>query len=222
VVNWLHSLFHDPHRGWDPIARDYAEEYERQVRVDPDLVRRFASANDGLKGRRIADVGSGPGHYACEFAKHGAAVTCIDVSASYLALADRRITNAGVVATFALGYMDSINDITPGGFDGIFSSVSWYYCMNDWSFASQLLRATRPGGVIMIRQTNETWDSNPSPIRKFVYWLNATSGIKIGHPAPPRGRIAAALERAGARTVLVDYTDPKVDVVTAIKAGATK
>jgi 2-polyprenyl-3-methyl-5-hydroxy-6-metoxy-1,4-benzoquinol methylase len=220
VVNWLHSLLHDPLRGWDPIARDYAGEYERQARINPELVRRFTEANHGLEGKRIADVGSGPGHYACEFAKQGAAVTCVDVSATYLDLAERRIRETGTVATFALGYMDSINAITPGEFDGVFSNVAWYYCMNDWSFARELLRATRPGGVIMIRQTNEMGDSHPPPKRKLVYWLNAATGIKVGHPYPPRGRIAAAFERAGARTVFVDYSDQNVDVVTVIKSVA--
>lgn len=214
MVNWLHSRFHDPSKGWDPITAEYAERYSRNVTADRSLVARFTAAAGGLQGKSVADLGSGPGHYSMEFARLGAAVTCVDVSRTYLAMADKRIRAEGLTPRCALGYMDSINEITSGGFDAIFSNISWNYCMNDWSFARGLLRAVRLGGTILVRETTDTYFPKSGLYSHVVYWLNGALGWKIGHPHPPRGRIAAAFERAGGCDVSVDYSEESVDVVT--------
>jgi 2-polyprenyl-3-methyl-5-hydroxy-6-metoxy-1,4-benzoquinol methylase len=219
VVNWLHSRFYDPARGWDPISTQYAQEYGRIAAVDPHIVRAFAAAVGDLRGKRVADVGSGPGHYSLEFARRGAAVTCVDISRNYLAMIEERMRQEGLSAHYALGYMDSINRITAGNFDALFSNVAWNYCMNDWSFARRLLQAMRPGGVIVIRETNETYVPRTGLYTRAVYWLNDTIGWKIGHPRPPRGRIAEAFRRAGQCEVTVDYSEPTVDIVTVRRAG---
>jgi len=214
----MHSRFYDPANGWDPISLQYAQEYCRIAAIDPQIVRKFIDAVGELRGKRIADVGSGPGHYSLEFARRGAEVTCVDISRNYLSMIEARMRQEGLSARYALGYMDSINRITAGNFDALFSNVAWNYCMNDWSFARQLLRAMRPGGVIMIRDTNETYVPHTSVYSKAVYWLNAAAGWKIGHPPTPRGRIAAAFRRAGNCEVTVDYSDPTVDIVTVRRA----
>lgn len=219
MVNWLHSRFYDPARGWDPISVQYAQEYGRIAAVDPLVVSRFADAVGDLRGQRVADVGSGPGHYSLEFARRGAELTCVDISRNYLSMIEARMRQEGFSAHCALGYMDSINRITGGNFDALFSNVAWNYCMNDWSFARHLLRAMRPGGVIMIRETNETYLLRTGAYSKAVYWLNDAVGWKIGHPHPPRGRIAAAFRRAGQCDVTVDYSEPTVDIVTVRRAG---
>jgi 2-polyprenyl-3-methyl-5-hydroxy-6-metoxy-1,4-benzoquinol methylase len=219
VVNWLHSRFRDPARGWDPIPEQYAEEYGRNAVPDPRIVSWFADTVGELRGRKVADVGSGPGHYSLEFARRGAAVTCVDISRNYLSMIETRMQREGLSARYALGYMDSINRITDGNFDALFSNVAWNYCMNDWSFARQLLRAVRPGGVIAIRETNETYLPRQDSFRKAVYWLNDSLGWKIGHPLPPRGRIADAFRRAGPCDVSVDYSDTTVDLVTVRRAN---
>lgn len=219
MVNWLHSRFYDPARGWDPIPAQYAEEYSCNARPDPQVVSRFADAVGELRGRRVADIGSGPGHYSLEFARRGAEVTCVDISRNYLAMIEASMQREGLKAHYALGYMDRINRITAGNFDALFSNVAWNYCMNDWSFARSLLRAVRPGGVIMIRETNESYVPPTRAYRRAVYWLNGHFGWKIGHPLPPRGRIAAAFERAGPCDVTVDYSEPTVDIVIVRRAG---
>jgi 2-polyprenyl-3-methyl-5-hydroxy-6-metoxy-1,4-benzoquinol methylase len=219
VVNWLHSLFYDPARGWDPISVQYAQEYGRIAAVDPQIVSRFVDTVGELRGKRVADVGSGPGHYSLEFARRGAEVTCVDISRNYLAMIEARMSHEGLSAHYALGYMDSINRITSGNFDALFSNVAWNYCMNDWSFARNLLQAMRPGGVIMIRETNEAYVPRTGGYSRAVYWLNDTIGWKIGHPRPPHGRIAEAFRRAGPCEVSVDYSEPTVDIVTVRSAS---
>jgi SAM-dependent methyltransferase len=220
LVNWLHALLHDPSRGWDPITPEYAAEYGRISSVDPALVERFERALGGLHGREIADLGSGPGHYALEFARRGAKVTCVDVSRCYLESAAAKFRAAGLEATSALGYMDHIHRITRGGFDGIFSNVSWYYCMNDFVFARRLAASLRPGGLAFVRASNAHAERKGGA-RRLVYWANNVLALKVGHPHPPRGRIARAFERTGACDVSVDYSDADTDVVLARRRGGS-
>jgi 2-polyprenyl-3-methyl-5-hydroxy-6-metoxy-1,4-benzoquinol methylase len=74
VINWLHSVLHDPRRGWDPISATYAIEYGQSVKGDPHQIERFERALGGYAEKRIVDLGSGPGQYAVEFARRGAKV----------------------------------------------------------------------------------------------------------------------------------------------------
>jgi 2-polyprenyl-3-methyl-5-hydroxy-6-metoxy-1,4-benzoquinol methylase len=213
VVNWLHSKLHDPHRGWDPITQQYAESYGHGATADHSLVERLVRVVGGLAGKTVADLGSGPGHYSMEFARRGAVVTCVDVSRTYLAIAEKKMRAAGLTPSCALGYMDSINEITAGNFDAIFSNVSWNYCMNDWTFARVLLRAVRPGGSILIRETTDTYFPKAGLYSHATYWLNGALGWKVGHPHPPHGRIAAAFARAGGCEIVTDYSERAVDIV---------
>ena len=213
MINWMHALLHDPRRGWDPVSSEYAGKYGQQVACDEELVSQFERALDGLPGKRVVDLGSGPGQFAAEFARRGADVTCIDVSANYLSLAAARFQAAGLSATFVAGYMDQVNRLTGGGFDGAFSHVSWYYCMNDVCFAKRIVQSLRPGGVAFIRANTGAFEPIRSRRRRLVYWLNDNLLWKVGHPHPPRGRIASVFERIGDCKVEVAYSEPTADVV---------
>lgn len=218
MINWLHSLLHDPRHGWDPISADYASAYGQNAHCDQKVIELFEQAIGGYRDKRIVDLGSGPGHYAAEFARHGAHVTCLDVSATYLAMTEQRMQAAGLKANIVLGYMDHVTRLTSGGFDGAFSHVSWYYCMNDLSFAKRILAALKPGGVALIRTSIEPADQRRSRVRDLVYWLNRRLCLKVGHPLPPRGRVAFAFHRLGGCDVDVDYSNPVADLVLTRKA----
>jgi SAM-dependent methyltransferase len=214
VINWLHSRFHDPTGAWDPIAPEYARRYADEALADVQVVEQFRQAMGNMAGLQVADLASGPGQYALEFARLGARVTCIDVSRTYLRIAESRMRVAGFDARFLVGYIDHVDRLAPQGFDGIFSNISWNYCMNDFSFARHLLAAVKPGGTIFVRETNESYVLTRGRHRRLIYGINRHLGIKFGHPHPPRGRIAAAFARAGNCEVSVDNTSSEVDLVT--------
>jgi SAM-dependent methyltransferase len=218
MVNWLHSVLRNPRRGWDPISADYAAAYSQRAHCDQGLVELLERAIGGYSNKRIVDLGSGPGHYAAEFARRGAYVTCIDVSATYLALVEKRMQSAGLRANLLLGYMDHLKYLTSGGFDGVFSNVSWCYCMNDLGFAKRILAALKPGGVALVCTNIERLGERRSRVRDLVYWLNGRLYIKVGHPFPPRGRVAFAFRRLGGCEVDVNYSNPSADLVLTRKA----
>ncbi len=219
MFNRIHSLFHDPARGWDPITPEYAATYRNVASIDMSVVDSFERAIGGLRGKSVADVGSGPGHYALEFARRGANVTCLDISANYLRMAESLLASEGLKGKFVTGYIDHINRHTGGGFDAVFSNVAWCYCMNDFDFARELLRAVKPSGVVFTRQTNETWDQTPSLKRRFAYFTNRALGMKIGHTHPPVGRIANAFKKLHDCTV---RTEPVVHAAEIVIATRTR
>jgi 2-polyprenyl-3-methyl-5-hydroxy-6-metoxy-1,4-benzoquinol methylase len=218
MFNRIHSLFHDPAHGWDPISPEYAASYQKVAHVDPAVVDKFEEAVQGLLGRSVIDVGSGPGHYALEFARRGADVTCLDISANYLRMAERAMSGAGFNAKYVTGYIDAINEVARGPYDAVFSNVAWCYCMNDFSFARELLRAVKPGGIVFTRQTNEEWDTRRSLTRRITYTSNRVFGIKIGHTHPPVGRISKAFQRLGNCSV---STEPVIDHAEIVVARRT-
>jgi SAM-dependent methyltransferase len=221
MINLLHSLFHEPRRGWDPVSAAYAANYQNSATGDPAVVEWFGHAIGGFAGKRIVDLGSGPGQYALEFARRGAYVTCVDVSAAYLAIASRALERAGLRAGLVLGYMDHVEKLTSGDFDAAFSHASWYYCMNDLRFARAIMRVLRPGGVAWIRANTDRVEKSCRFWRRFVYCVNNRLYWKLGHPHPPRGRIAHAFSRLPGCTVEADYRDPLLDVVVARKASGS-
>ena len=76
-VNYLHSLLHRVESGWDPISPEYAREYAdfASSRIDITLVDHLERQVGGLSGKRVLDLGGGPGQYSVLFAERGADVT---------------------------------------------------------------------------------------------------------------------------------------------------
>lgn len=217
MINWLHARLHNPLRGWDPVPAAYAAAYADGVTAEASVVDAFESELGGFENKRVVDLGSGPGQYAAEFARRGAHVSCVDVSAAYLAIARRNISLVTGRANFVAGYMDDVAERAGCGFDGAFSNASWYYCMNDFSFAKRIAAALAPGGIVMVRANNERYEQDPGVVRLLVYWLNRRLAWKMGHPHPPQGRIALAFQRLNGWSVEADYRDPLIDLVIARK-----
>jgi asparagine synthetase B (glutamine-hydrolysing) len=103
-INYLHSLFHRVEDGWDPITSGYASSYtelawnERSPKLIEDLEIRVG----GFAGKRVLDLGGGPGQYSVLFAQRGADVTWHDVSREYESITRQRAAAAGVTLRFSL------------------------------------------------------------------------------------------------------------------------
>ncbi len=218
-VNYLHSLLHRVESGWDPISREYAQDYAAFVasRVDVSLVESLDTKLGGLRGRRVLDLGGGPGQYSVLFAQRGADVTWHDVSREYRNIAEARSNAVGVQLQYSLGYLEDAAKLGAGFFDLVFCRVCWCYGRSDRKFAHLIYSLLKPGALAYI-ECNTPAFSKPSGIRKLQYWLNGVIGWKIGHPMPPRGRIARLIQRYPIASLSLDYSSPLVDIVEFRKA----
>jgi SAM-dependent methyltransferase len=216
IVNRIHAKLHRPDRGWDPIPNGYAQKYahEELGKVDTALLDQLESWVGGLRGKRVIDLGGGPGHYSVAFAKRGAIVTWHDVSSSYEAIAKELATTHGVSMTFSIGYLDDVEGRFAQQFDLVFNRICWYYGMGDRSFSKAFFSLIRPGGAGYIdTNTSESRWPQLSPLTRFRYWLNNRLWIKIGHPFPPRGRLATLFASMPIERMHVDYRSSSNDRV---------
>ena len=193
MFNQLHALFHRPEKGYDPVSAEHAKSYaasewdwyESDLVVQLDHVESLAG---NFAGKRILDLGGGPGQYSVAFARRGATVTWHDISARYRTIAQEQAAAHDVSGSidYSLGYLEDAARLPAGSYDMVWCRICWYYCMNDAAFARMIHRLIKPGGCAWI-------DSPQFPITstkgRIVSKINQLTGIKIGHPCPPPGRI---------------------------------
>lgn len=221
MINYFHALLHRPEKGWDPVPAQYAAEYASRAwsSFEESVVVALEEKIGGLEGKQVLDLGAGGGQYSVAFAKRGALVTWYDISRNYLQIAQQKAKEAGVDIAFSLGYMDEAPQNLQKQFDLVFNRVCFCYGWSDASFVFVIYKLVRPGGYAYIETNNSSfgWE-RLSPAARFRTWLNAATGIKIGHPHPPRGRIPALLLRYPLRQMIVDYSEPYVDRIFIQKA----
>lgn len=217
-VNLIHSLLHRVDAGWDPIPREYAEQYARRVwnTKSETLVDRLATLTKGVKDKRVLDLGGGPGQYSVLFAQRGALVVCHDVSREYQRIARNRAMAAGVSLEFSLGYLEAARKFGPDSFDVVFCRVCWAYCRSDRTFARMLYSLIKPGGLAYVECDTPAL-AKPRGLRKLQYWMNTRLWWKIGHPLPPHGRIAKLIHRYPVTFMELDYSSELQDIVIFIK-----
>lgn len=212
MINRVAARIQRPERGWDPIPPGHAERYARDewLSVDRDLVDWLEGCLGGLRGRRVLDLGAGPGQFSAEFARRGAQVTWHDVSVGYRLLAHERLLARGLAVRYSLGYLEDARRLTPDPFDLVFVRLCWNYAMDDRAFGSLVHDLTRPGGILYVDSSHET---HRGGWRELAYHLNAVAWIKVGHPPPPPGRVAALLGSFDDVTVVTSRTTSTNDRV---------
>ena len=221
MINWIYSRWHHPDRGWDPVKKDYAQRYaeEEWLDIDGRVVAQLEQWSGGLQGKRLLDLGGGPAQYSIAFAKRGALVTWHDVSRNYLDIAQAKAKEHGVNIAFSLGYLEDAERFLASGFDIVFNRICWYYARDDRVFADLVYRLVRPGGVGYVDVPNaESMYTKLSGTIRFRTWLNARTYLKIGHPFPPRGRVAALLQRYPLALMRIDYRVRENDRILFVRA----
>lgn len=224
MINQLHARMRRPERGWDPVPAAHAAEYgagEHRLGADQGLLDELESLTGGWAGKSVLDLGGGPGHYAIAMAQRGARVTWHDVSARYAEMSRQKAVEAGVLdrITFSLGYLDETPPQWQGTFDLVFNRICWYYCIDDRSFAKTFYGLVRPGGFGYVDTTHSGYQRDRlSATARARTWLNERTGIKIGHPYPPHGRIASLFGAMPVARLWADYRMPTNDRVLFQKA----
>ena len=216
MINRLHACLRRPDKGWDPVPTDHAATYSEHEwgRIDRALLDDLDARIGGLAGKAVLDLGGGPGHYSVAMAQRGAQVTWHDVSRGYMAIARRKAAQAGVAEriVFSLGYLDEAPRLLERRFDFVFNRICWYYGFGDKSFAAVVHALVEPGGFGYVDTTHSGYQREKlSATARLRTWLNDCTGVKIGHPYPPRGRLARLFLRHAVDQLHVDYRMPTND-----------
>jgi 2-polyprenyl-3-methyl-5-hydroxy-6-metoxy-1,4-benzoquinol methylase len=221
IINRLHSLLHRPEKGWDPVSTEHAAWYsgiEWTQGVNNTLLDELDKWADGLTGKRVLDLGGGPGHYSIAFAKRKADVTWHDVSRGYRDIAERKAAEHNVRIKFSIGYLEDAARLYKEPFDVVFNRICWYYGFSDRQFASLLFRLVKPGGIGYIDTPHSDVSyTKASSSLKMRTLLNDRLAIKIGHPFPPHGRVAHLFMNKPVAKIQIDYTSPSNDRILFLK-----
>ncbi|WP_280181952.1 class I SAM-dependent methyltransferase [Nocardia farcinica] len=99
-----------------------------------------------LRGATVLDVGGGPGYFADEFAKAGARYIPVEPDPSEMHAAGLSVPAAVRGSGMALPFRDDAVDIC-------FSSNVAEHVPEPWTMAEEMVRVTRPGGLIVLSYT---------------------------------------------------------------------
>lgn len=216
MINRLHARFHRPESGWDPVPAEHAARYGagEWSSIDHVLLDNLDKWTGGFAGKSVLDLGGGPGQYTVAMAQRGARVTWHDVSRTYMNMSRSRAGALGLAdqIRFSIGYLDDAPQLLGERFDLVFNRICWYYGFGDRSFAEVVYGLVKPGGFGYVDTTHSGYRREQLSKRaRLRTWLNDCTAIKIGHPYPPRGRLARLFLRHRIEYLNVDYRTPTND-----------
>jgi SAM-dependent methyltransferase len=169
LLNAFRAEQTDPERFYGLLARD-------SVR----LVARHGS----VACRTVLDVGAGPIQFARAFRSAGARYVALDPDRSELTGTRPAVVGRGETLPIA-----------DGSVDVCFSSNVVEHVPAPWRFADELVRVTRPGGLVVIAYTNwlSPWGGHETSPWHYLGGYPAAEryGRRYGHP--PKNRYGAGL-----------------------------
>ncbi|MCI3930463.1 MULTISPECIES: class I SAM-dependent methyltransferase [unclassified Streptomyces] len=126
----------EPERCYALLARDAADQVERYLPVN---------------GKVVVDVGGGAGYFTEEFRRRGAQAFLFEPDLRELGARDASGAKPPEGAVVADGYL---LPVATGAADVTFSSNVLEHVADPQTFLSELVRVTRPGGLIYVAFTN--------------------------------------------------------------------
>jgi len=153
-----------------------------------------------VAGRRILDVGCGPGFYAEELVRRGAEVVAIDTSPKMLTLARRRLKGRAVLQQADLAGRLPFPD---QDFDDVVCALVIHHLADREAALREIYRVLRPGGRLLLSTTHPTMDWLRKGGSYFAVQqeVDIWGGIEGGHPShfwrEPLTSLCAAATNAG-------------------------
>lgn len=127
----------DPQHFYGALARD-------SVDMIGDL--HFGATGHSLQGKVVLDVGGGPGYFAEVFGEAGARYIPVEPDPSEMHAAGLQVHGAVRGSGMALPFRD-------GSVDVCFSSNVAEHVPDPWAMADEMLRVTKPGGLMVLSYT---------------------------------------------------------------------
>lgn len=163
----------DPELFYSALARD-------SVRT----VSRFGP----LSGSTLLDVGGGPGYFRAAFEAVGSRYAAVDADSGELAAAGRPGPNTVLGSGMALPVRDNSVDMC-------FSSNVLEHVPRPWMMADEMVRVTRPGGIVAISYTVwwGPWGGHETAPWHYLGGRRAARRYRRQHGDPPKNLYGTSL-----------------------------
>lgn len=181
----------DPHRFYSELAADSLA---------------LLGEHTDLRGRTVLDVGAGPSEFARAFRAAGARYVPLDHDPGVASVRDGGLVGDALRLPLADGCVDVV-----------FSSNMWEHVPQPRAVADELLRVTRPGGIVFLSYTNwlSPWGGHEtSP----WHWLGGQRAIRRYarvHGHAPKNRVGETLYRVSVQEGLDWAKGAPADVLAA-------
>jgi arabinofuranan 3-O-arabinosyltransferase len=143
-----------------------------------------------LLGRTVVDVGAGPAQFAGAFAARGADYVAVDADPDAIA-------RAGLPGTAVLVAQGEQLPLRSGSVDVTFSSNVLEHVPHPPTLADELVRVTRPGGLIFLSYTNwlSPWGGHETSPFHYLGGDRAVARYTRRYGRPPKNRVGTNLHR---------------------------
>lgn len=181
----------DPHRFYSELAADSI-----------DLLREHTD----LRGRTVLDVGAGPSEFAQAFHDEGARYLPLDHDATVASVSEQGVVGDARQLPLA-----------DGSVDVVFSSNMWEHVPDPEAVADELLRVTRPGGIVFLSYTNwlSPWGGHETSPWHWLGGQRAIRRYERKHGHAPKNRVGETLHRVSVRQGLEWARSADADVLAA-------
>ena len=170
--------------------------------VEPETVRRIATLARVGKGDHVLEIGAGLGTDLAQYARHGANVTDLDLSATHLLRARENFELRGLRGRFFHHDAESL-PFPDASFDVVYCNGVLHHTPNTQLAINEIFRVLRPGGRVIAMVYAEN---------SLNYWRNV-----VGYQGLLGGRIhnwsiwrimseSVEISRSGARPLVKVYT----------------
>jgi 2-polyprenyl-3-methyl-5-hydroxy-6-metoxy-1,4-benzoquinol methylase len=204
----IKSILNNPQKGWDPVAEAYAIDYATRTYEGFGPIREsmheIQEKMGSLKGKKILDLGGGPGAHSIAFAKEGATVTWHDVSRNYMKFTQQKASEHNVTIDFSIGYMEEAKKFEKESFDLVFNNLCWYYCRDDNAFAQMIFDLTKPGGFVFIN--NQQINRQSGLINRVAYFSHRFLHYKLTSTSSGKGEVPGLFLKYDLDFLKVEYS----------------
>ncbi len=152
---------------------------------------------DGYKGRRVLEVGCGAGTDLARFAKGGAVVSGVDLSASAVALARSNFEQQGLAGDLREADGEHL-PFEDAAFDLVYAHGVVQYTSDPTALVAECRRVLKPGGEAVFQVYNR------------ISWLNALSmlmKVPLEHEDAP---VLLKYSAGEFRALLEDFRDVRI------------
>ncbi len=140
---------------WNPRGRLKGLHLFNPVRAGY-FIRVTEGVLGGIQGRRVLDVGCGGGLLSEEFAKRGAVVTGIDLSAPSIEVAREHAEKNGLSIDYRLSRVEELGEEFKAHFDCVLCSEVIEHVEDPREFLKNCSRVLKDGGLFLFSTINRT------------------------------------------------------------------